>query len=70
LRGRLYVLETGTAEAVEPEVTAVEPEVTAVEANIAAVVADFHAVMADVAAIGEWCLGLGSNSGEEEANRE
>jgi hypothetical protein len=53
-----------------PAVEPVEPKITAIEANVAAVVADLDAVMADVAVVGERCLGLGSNSGEKEANGE
>lgn len=51
-------------------VETVEPDVTAVEPNVAAVVADLRPVMADIPAVGERCLGLGSNSGKEEANGE
>jgi hypothetical protein len=58
------------APAVEAEVAAVPVQVMAIEANVAAVVANFYAVMADITAVGEGCLSLGSNSGEEEANGE
>ena len=52
---------------------AIEAKVAAVAGEIPAVMADLHAVMtdvADVATVGEWCLGLGSNSGKEEADGE
>jgi hypothetical protein len=65
LRGRLRYLRLET-----PAVETVEANVAAVMANVAAVVADLHAVMADIAVVGERCLGLGSNGGEEEANGE
>jgi hypothetical protein len=65
LRGRLCYFRLET-----PAVETVEPEVTAIEANVTAIVADFNAVVADIPAVGERCLGLGSNSGKEEANGE
>jgi hypothetical protein len=52
---------------------AIEAKVAAVADEIPAVVPDINAVMtdvADVAAVGEWCLGLGSNSGKEKADGE
>ena len=58
MRGRLRYLRLET------------PAVETVEANVAAVVADLDAIMADVTVVSERCLGLGSNSGEKEANGE
>jgi hypothetical protein len=65
LQGRLRYLRLET-----PAAETVETEVTAIEANVTAIVANFHAVMTDIVAVGERCLGLGSNSGEKEANGE
>jgi len=62
------LLEAPAAEAVEAKVAAVPIQIVAVEAEVTTVVADLHAVMPDVPAVGEGCLGLGSNSGEEEAD--
>jgi hypothetical protein len=68
--------------AVVPEVAAIEPEVAAIMlrfeipaiaailVKVAAVATDIYAVMADITVVGEGCLGLGSNSGEEEADGE
>lgn len=61
--------------AVEPEVTPVAPgfeeaAFTAIADEVPAVMANINAVMADIAAVGERCLGLGSNSGKEEADGE
>jgi hypothetical protein len=67
---RYLRLEAPAAEAVEPKVPAIVANIAAILANVAAVVADLHAVMADIPAVGERCLGLSRNSGEEEANGE
>jgi hypothetical protein len=65
LSGRLCYLRLEA-----PAAETVETQVAAVKANVAAVVADLDAIMADVTVVSERCLGLGSNSGEKEANGE
>jgi hypothetical protein len=64
------LLEAPAAKAVEAKVAAIPVKVMAVEPEVAAIVANFHAVVADVPAVGEGCLSLGSNSGEEETDGE
>jgi hypothetical protein len=49
---------------------AIKAKVATVTDEVPAVMADFNAVMTDISAVGEGRLGLGSNSGEEEANGE
>jgi len=72
LRGRLryFRLETPAVETVEPEVTPILANVPAIVTDFNAVMTDINAVVTDIPAVGEWCLGLGSNTGEEKANGE
>ena len=47
-----------------------ETAFAAIADKVPAVVTNFYSVVADIAAVGARCLGLGSNSGEEEADGE